>query len=177
MRVPIQVRRLPHAEGLPLPHYKHPGDSGMDVAAAIQDSRTIHPGQLMLVPTGFCFAVPPGYEIQVRSKSGKVTKKRLVVANQPGTVDAGYRGEVLVAIENAGANAASIERGEEIAQLVVAPVMRGELTEVQELDDTSRGDGGFGSTEVPRWFAFTIFVLSVVGPIGAAALLAFVVLV
>lgn len=146
MTVPVQVKRLPHSEGLPLPGYATQGAAGMDLLAAIAAPLTIPPGGRTLVPTGLAIALPPGYELQVRPRSGLALKNGIVLPNSPGTVDEDYRGELQVIVMNAGQEPFTIERGMRIAQVVLAPVVRATWREVPELDDTLRGAGGFGST-------------------------------
>lgn len=142
--VPVMVRRLPHGEGLALPAYATDGAAGMDVVSA-QDV-TIAPGGRHAVETGLAVAIPPGYEIQVRPRSGLALKYGVTVPNTPGTIDSDYRGELKVILINQGAAAFEIRRGDRIAQLVLAPVTRASWLEVAELDETARGEGGFGST-------------------------------
>ncbi|MBN9511015.1 MAG: dUTP diphosphatase [Alphaproteobacteria bacterium] len=146
MKVPVQVRRLPHAEGLPLPTYATAGAAGMDLIAAVSTPLTISPGERVLVPTGLTIALPSGYELQVRPRSGLALKHGIVLPNSPGTVDEDYRGELLVIVMNAGPTPFVVERGMRIAQAVVAPVVRAVWQEVDELPGTARGEGGFGST-------------------------------
>ena len=146
MTVPIAVRRLPHAEGLPLPAYATAGAAGMDLLAAVAEPLTLLPGARMLVPTGLAIALPPGYELQVRPRSGLALKHGIVLPNGPGTVDEDYRGELQVIVMNAGAAPFTIERGMRIAQAVLAPVVRARWHEVATLPPSGRGDGGFGST-------------------------------
>ena len=140
----IQIARLPHGEGLPLPAYATPGAAGMDVVAA--EDVDLAPGQRHAVATGFKVAIPEGYEVQVRPRSGLAIKHGVSVPNTPGTVDSDYRGELKVIVINLGAETFPIRRGERIAQLVPAAVTRAGWDEVKELDDTHRGAGGFGST-------------------------------
>ncbi|GGI75755.1 deoxyuridine 5'-triphosphate nucleotidohydrolase [Polymorphobacter multimanifer] len=137
---------LPHGEGLPLPAYATEGAAGMDVVAALDAPLELAPGARAAVPTGLTMAIPPGFEVQVRPRSGLAHKHGLTVANAPGTIDSDYRGEVKVLLVNLGADPISIERGMRIAQLVPAPVTRAALRVVAALDDTARGSGGFGST-------------------------------
>jgi dUTP pyrophosphatase len=144
--VEIQVTRLPHAEGLPLPSYATDGAAGMDLLAAVTEPLTIPPGGRALVPTGLCIALPQGHELQVRPRSGLALKHGITMPNTPGTVDEDYRGELQVIVLNAGAEPFTVERGMRIAQAVVAPVTRASWREVESLPDTSRGTGGFGST-------------------------------
>jgi len=142
----IEVVRLPHAEGLPLPSYATDGAAGMDLLAAVMSSVVIPPGGRMLVPTGLRIAIPPGYELQVRPRSGLALKNGIVLPNSPGTIDEDYRGELGVIVMNAGDAPFTVERGMRIAQAVIAPVVRASWHEVAELPDTARGTGGFGST-------------------------------
>jgi dUTP pyrophosphatase len=146
MSVVIQVRRLPHSDGLPLPAYATPGAAGMDLLAAVAAPVTIEPGKRALIPTGLAIALPPGFEMQVRPRSGLALRNGIVLPNSPGTIDEDYRGEVQVILLNAGDVPFTVERGMRIAQAIVAPVVRAEWQEVENLDDTSRSTGGFGST-------------------------------
>ena len=142
----IEVVRLPHAAGLPLPAYATAGAAGMDLLAAVAAPLTIPPGGRALVPTGLRIALPPGHELQIRPRSGLALKHGIVLPNSPGTIDEDYRGEVQVIILNAGAEAFTVERGMRIAQAVLAPVLRAAWREVELLPESSRGIGGFGST-------------------------------
>jgi dUTP pyrophosphatase len=142
--IEIAVRRLPHGEGLPLPSYASGGAAGMDVVAA--ESITLPPGGRHAVATGFAIAIPAGFEVQVRPRSGLALKHGITCLNTPGTIDSDYRGEVKVIIANLGDEPFEIFRGERIAQLVPAPVQRARFVEVEVLDTTDRGTGGFGST-------------------------------
>ncbi|GGZ93639.1 dUTP diphosphatase [Novosphingobium arvoryzae] len=142
--VPIPVKRLPHGEGLDLPAYATAGAAGMDVVSA--EDVTIAPGARYAVATGLALAIPAGYEIQVRPRSGLALKHGITVPNTPGTIDSDYRGELKVILINHGADAFEIRRGDRVAQLVLAPVTQGSWLEVSELDETARGEGGFGST-------------------------------
>jgi dUTP pyrophosphatase len=142
--VEVRIRRLPHGEGLALPAYATSGAAGMDVLAA--EDATLAPGARHAVATGFAVAIPPGYEIQVRPRSGLALKHGISVPNTPGTIDSDYRGELKVIVINHGAEPFAIARGDRIAQLVLAPVTQAQWEEVEELDDTARGAGGFGST-------------------------------
>lgn len=144
--VEIPVKRLDHAGDLPMPTYETTGSAGMDIRAA--EALIIGPGKRGLVGTGFAFAIPAGYEVQVRPRSGLALKKGVSVLNTPGTIDSDYRGEVKVILANLGDEDFAVERGDRIAQIVVAPVQRGNLMEVADLDETDRGAGGFGSTGV-----------------------------
>ena len=142
----MEVLRDPGAEGLDLPAYASAGAAGMDVRAAVAEPVTIAPGAIALVPTGLRVAVPMGYEIQVRPRSGLALKHGVIVVNSPGTIDADYRGPVGIILGNLGREPFVINRGDRIAQLVVAAVSRAAVQEVRELSATVRGDGGFGST-------------------------------
>jgi dUTP pyrophosphatase len=146
--VKIDIRQLPHGEGLALPAYQSAHAAGLDLLAAVpEDSPLIlSPGQRALVPTGLTIALPPGYEAQVRPRSGLASKHGVTVLNAPGTVDADYRGEIGVLLINHGEVPFSIRRGERIAQLVVTAVVRAELVPAAALSATDRGSGGFGST-------------------------------
>ena len=144
MTIAIRISRLPHGEGLPLPAYATPGAAGMDVVAA--EDLDLQPGQRHAVATGFRVAIPYGYEIQVRPRSGLAFKHGITVPNTPGTIDSDYRGELKVLLINHGSDPFPIRRGERIAQLVPAPVQKAAFAEVDELDETGRGAGGFGST-------------------------------
>ncbi|NNC46887.1 MAG: dUTP diphosphatase [Sphingomonas sp.] len=144
MTISIQLARLPHGEGLPLPAYASKGAAGMDVVAA--ENVTIRPGRRHAVATGFRVAIPEGYEIQVRPRSGLAFKHGITVPNTPGTIDSDYRGELKVLLINHGPADFEVKRGERIAQLVPAAVTLARFAEVEELDDTDRGAGGFGST-------------------------------
>jgi dUTP pyrophosphatase len=142
--VPVQLKRLPHGEGLDLPGYATEGAAGMDVVSA--EDVTIEPGARHAVATGLAVAIPPGYEIQVRPRSGLALKHGITVPNTPGTIDSDYRGELKVILINHGGEPFAIARGDRVAQLVLAPVTRAAWSEVGELDETGRGTGGFGST-------------------------------
>lgn len=145
-RVGVRIARLSGTEDLPLPLYKTEGAAGMDIFAANSDAVTILPGMRGVVPTGLRIAVPDGYEAQVRPRSGLARDFGVDVANSPGTIDADYRGEVQIILSNHGTEPFVIERGDRIAQLVVAPVSRVEWELAPDLDDTERGAGGFGHT-------------------------------
>ena len=142
--ITIQLTRLPHGEGLPLPAYATAGAAGMDVVAA--EDLILAPGARHAVATGFAIAIPEGYEVQVRPRSGLALKHGITCLNTPGTIDSDYRGEVKVILANLGGYPFTIARGERIAQLVAAPVQRAVFAEVATLDETARGAGGFGST-------------------------------
>ena len=144
MTVRIQIARLPHGEDLPVPSYATPGAAGMDVVAA--EDLDLAPGQRHAVATGFRVAIPEGYEIQVRPRSGLAFKHGISVPNTPGTIDSDFRGELKILLINHGTESFAIRRGDRIAQLVPAAVTLASFDEVEELDDTHRGAGGFGST-------------------------------
>jgi dUTP pyrophosphatase len=142
--IPVMVKRLPHFEGLELPAYATDGAAGMDVLAA--EDVTLAPGARHAVATGLAVAIPPGYEIQVRPRSGLALKHGISVPNAPGTIDSDYRGELKVILINHGAEPFSVRRGDRVAQIVLSPVVRLSWLKVEELDETQRGEGGFGST-------------------------------
>jgi len=142
--IEIELMRLPHGEGLPAPAYATDGAAGLDVVAA--EELTLAPGQRHAVATGFAIAIPPGYEVQVRPRSGLALKHGITCLNTPGTIDEDYRGEVKVILANLGDEPFDVRRGERIAQLVPAPVLKATFREVGELSETDRGAGGFGST-------------------------------
>jgi dUTP pyrophosphatase len=144
--VAIEVVRLPHAHGLPLPSYATEGAAGMDIVAAVSEPLVLAPGARALVPTGLRIAVPPGHELQVRPRSGLALRHGIVLPNSPGTIDEDYRGELQVIVLNAGTEPFTVERGMRIAQAVLAPVTRAAWREVDTLPESARGGGGFGST-------------------------------
>ena len=146
--VAVALQILPHGIGLPLPQYATAGSAGVDLAAALERPLELPPGGRIDVPTGVALALPPGWEGQVRPRSGLALKHGLTVLNSPGTIDADYRGEIRVILANLGTAPVTIVRGERIAQLVIAPVVRAEWQVVAELPTTRRGAGGFGSTGV-----------------------------
>ncbi|MET1416358.1 dUTP diphosphatase [Roseibium sp. HPY-6] len=146
MRVTLELKRLDHGKDLPLPAYQSDLAAGMDLIAAVDAPVTLAPGSRALVPTGLSMALPAGFEAQVRPRSGLAAKHGITVLNTPGTVDADYRGEVKVILINLGDAPFEIVRGERIAQMVIAPVLQATIEEVDELSDTARGSGGFGST-------------------------------
>ena len=146
--ITIQIRRKPGCRDVPLPQYMSDHAAGMDLCAACEHDVTIAPGEIWLTPCGFYMAVPPGFEAQVRPRSGLALKHGIFVPNSPGTIDSDYRGEVCVILGNVGSEPFVIRRGMRIAQMVIAPVTRAEVAEVERLDDTARGKGGFGHTGV-----------------------------
>lgn len=144
--LPISIKRLPNGGGLPLPAYASDGAAGMDIVAA--ESLTLRPGARAAVATGLAFAIPAGWEIQVRPRSGLALKNGITCLNTPGTIDSDYRGEVKVILANLSDEYFEVKRGDRIAQIVPAQVQRAVLVEVEDLDGTARGAGGFGSTGV-----------------------------
>ncbi|KRB86117.1 deoxyuridine 5'-triphosphate nucleotidohydrolase [Sphingomonas sp. Root710] len=142
--ISIRLKRLDHGAGLPLPAYATAHAAGLDVVAA--EDVTLAPGARYAVATGFAIAIPEGYEVQVRPRSGLALKNGITCLNTPGTIDADYRGEVKIILANLGSDPFEVKRGERIAQFVPAAVQRAAFAEVEELDDTARGTGGFGST-------------------------------
>jgi dUTP pyrophosphatase len=146
--IKVEIRQLPHGEGLPLPAYQSAHAAGLDLLAAVPEAApmTIVPGKYALVPTGLCIALPSGYEAQIRPRSGLALKHGVTVLNAPGTVDADYRGEVSVLLINHGDAPFKVRRGERIAQMVIAPVVQVELVAAVSLSATDRGSGGYGST-------------------------------
>ena len=142
----VAITRLPGAEDLPLPARATPGSAGVDLHAALDKDLVVEPGARALVPTGFALAVPPGYEAQVRPRSGLALRHGIVLPNAPGTIDSDYRGEVKVILLNAGREAFRVQRGDRVAQLIVAPVCRVEWREVEVLPASERGASGFGSS-------------------------------
>lgn len=144
----LRILRLPHGEGLALPAYETPGSAGMDLRAAVPEGQplTLRPGERALVPTGLKIALEPGWEAQIRPRSGLALKHGISAPNTPGTIDSDYRGEVGVILINLGQEPFVIRRGERIAQMVIAAVAQAQIVEVDSLDETARGAGGFGST-------------------------------
>ena len=145
-KVEVRIKRLNHGAGLPLPEYATSGAAGMDICAA--ESMTLRGGRRHAVAPGFAFAIPDGYEVQVRPRSGLALKNGITCLNTPGTIDSDYRGEVKVILANLGEDDFMINKGDRIAQLVVAPVTKAAMVEVESIDETTRGTGGFGSTGV-----------------------------
>ena len=144
--IAVKIMRLEHAGDFDLPAYETPGSAGMDLRAAVEADLTIAPGARALVPTGIAIALPPGYEAQVRPRSGLAMKHGITLLNAPGTIDSDYRGEIKAILANLGAESFTIRRGERIAQLVLAPVIRALWSLEESLPDSDRGEGGFGST-------------------------------
>jgi dUTP pyrophosphatase len=148
MRVRVEITRLPESEGLPVPVYMSELAAGADLCAAVQSELVLAPGERALVPTGFAIALPPGFEAQVRPRSGLAWRNGVTCLNSPGTIDADYRGPIQVLLVNLGTEPAVIRRGDRIAQLIVAPVVRASFESVDVLETTQRGAGGFGSTDL-----------------------------
>lgn len=146
--VELAIERLPEARDLPLPAYATSGSAGMDLMAAIERDVTLSPGERTLIPTGLRIAVPPGFEAQIRPRSGLAIKYGLSMVNTPGTIDSDYRGTVQVIVINHGSEPIVIQRGDRIAQMVICPVVRAKLIESDSLPETVRGDGGFGHTGI-----------------------------
>lgn len=147
-RPAVELKRLPHGAGLDLPAYQTAGSAGADLRAALAEPLVIEPGRYAAVPSGFAIAVPAGYEIQVRPRSGLAARHGVTVLNAPGTVDSDYRGELMALLVNHGSEPFTIRHGDRIAQLVLAPVHLATFAEVDGLGETVRGAGGFGSTGV-----------------------------
>ena len=146
--VTVSIKRRSGCEDISLPSYETAGSAGMDIAAAVEDDVVIGPGERSLIPCGFSMALPPGYEAQVRPRSGLAVKHGVSLVNAPGTIDSDYRGEVKVPVINHGSEPFTVTRGMRIAQMIVAPVSRTEFVEVEELPVTARGEGGFGHTGI-----------------------------
>lgn len=142
----LKIRKLPHGNSLPLPSYANPGDAGLDLYLACEDEISLRPHARILAPTGIQVQIPEGYEGQIRPRSGNAIKHGITVLNSPGTIDSGYRGEIGVILYNSSTVPIGLQRGHKIAQLVIAPVSRVDVVQVETLGDTDRGDGGFGST-------------------------------
>ena len=145
-KISVQIQILEHGQGLPLPKYETSGSAGMDVVAAVMEPMKIEAGRVGLVPTGLKVALPQGYEIQVRPRSGLALKKQITLLNTPGTIDSDYRGELKIIIANLGTEDFVVKRGDRIAQLVLSRVPQIDWELVPELDETVRGEGGFGHT-------------------------------
>lgn len=150
MKLSLSIQREPDALDLPLPTYATTGSAGVDLYAALEGERVIAPGERVSISTGIRIAIPEGYEAQVRPRSGLAIKHGIGMVNAPGTIDSDYRGIVKVLLINHGQEAFTIRRGDRIAQMVVCPVVRVEWSEVEALQETPRGDGGFGHTGVGR---------------------------
>ena len=147
-KIPIKITRLKGNKDLPLPEYESEGSSGMDIRAAVKEPVLLKPGETCLIPTGLSVSVPPGYEAQMRPRSGLALHHGVGMVNAPGTIDSDYRGEIGIIMINWGNEPFTIRRGDRIAQMIISKVYRAELSEVDALDTTSRGQGGFGHTGV-----------------------------
>ena len=148
--VTVEIKLLEHGHGLDLPHYATADSAGADILAAVDADVTLAPGSRAMIPSGFAMGLPPGYEAQVRPRSGLAARNGVTCLNTPGTIDADYRGEVKVILINLGEQLFTVHRGMRIAQMVIAPVTRAEWLPVADLDETARGEGGFGSTGTGR---------------------------
>lgn len=150
MSIDIAIKRLAHADGLPLPAYQSQGAAGLDLCAAVPTDQPVvlDPGERQLIPTGFALALPTSAEAQIRPRSGLALKKGVTVLNSPGTIDSDYRGEIGIILINHGNEPFSIQRGDRIAQMVIAPVSQARFRETDDLDRTERGAGGFGSSGI-----------------------------
>ena len=147
-RINIKIRRIKDSEDIPLPDYESEGSSGMDIRAAVKEPVTLMPGDIRLVPTGLAVSVPPGYEAQMRPRSGLALSYGIGMVNSPGTIDSDYRGEIGIVMINWGSESFLVKRGDRIAQMIISRVYRADLEEVEDLDATLRGKGGFGHTGV-----------------------------
>ena len=145
-RVKVEVKRTAAAADIPLPKYMTPGAAGMDLYAAVPHQEVLNPGEIKLVPTGLCISLPEGYEAQIRPRSGLALKHGITMVNTPGTIDADYRGEIGLIMINHGQAPFAINRGDRVAQMVLNKIARAEFIEVDNLDETGRSTGGFGST-------------------------------
>jgi len=145
-KIKLKIKTLPSADGLPLPEYQSKHASGVDLMAAVAGEVVIEPGKWSLVPTGLSVEIPDGYEAQIRPRSGLALKHGISLVNTPGTIDADYRGEIGIILINFGASDFVVKRGDRIAQMVIAPVVRAEIEVVEALSETRRNDGGFGHT-------------------------------
>lgn len=146
--IPVQVKRLKTDDDLPLPAYESEGSSGMDIRADLKEPIRLNPGEIRLVPTGLAVAVPPGYEAQIRPRSGLALKYGIGMVNSPGTIDSDYRGEIGIILINWGSRPFTVNRGDRIAQMIICRVFRADIVETDDLDATSRGQGGFGHTGI-----------------------------
>ena len=146
--IPVKIRRLENGNNMPLPVYESQGSSGMDIRASVKEHVLLKPGEIKLIPTGLAVSVPPGYEAQIRPRSGLALHHGIGMVNSPGTIDSDYRGEISIIMINWGTEAFAIKSGDRIAQMVFSRVYRADLVEVNDLDATSRGHGGFGHTGI-----------------------------
>ena len=146
--IAVKIRRLENNGDLPLPNYESEGSSGMDIRAAVKESVLLKPGEIGLIPTGLAVSVPRGYEAQIRPRSGLALKHGIGIVNSPGTIDSDYRGEIGLIMINWGQSPFAIRRGDRIAQMLITRVYRAEIIEVDDLESTQRGEGGFGHSGV-----------------------------
>ncbi|MGD8228813.1 MAG: dUTP diphosphatase [Desulfobacteraceae bacterium] len=147
-KIPIKIKRLGHMSDLPLPSYESEGSSGMDLRASVKEPVLLHPGEISLIPTGLAVSVPRGYEAQIRPRSGLALKHGIGIVNSPGTIDSDYRGEIGIIVINWGQRPFTIRRGDRIAQMIITKVCQAHFIEVDLLDSTGRGEGGFGHSGV-----------------------------
>jgi len=147
-RIKVKIRRLDEGMGMPLPYYESEGSSGIDLRAAIEGEVLLESGEIKLIPTGLAVSIPYGYEGQIRPRSGLALKYGIGVANSPGTIDSDYRGEIGIIVINWGKSSCRIKRGDRIAQMVITKVCRADIIEVDDLDPTPRGEGGFGHSGI-----------------------------
>jgi dUTP pyrophosphatase len=147
-KIAVKVMRFKDSEDLPLPSYESRGSSGMDIRASVKDPILLQPGEIRFVRTGLAVSIPRGYEAQIRPRSGLALRHGIGIVNSPGTVDSDYRGEIGIILVNWGTKPFTIRRGDRIAQMIICKVYHGELVEVDNLDNTTRGNGGFGHTGV-----------------------------
>lgn len=146
--IEIKIKRVNNNKDLPLPGYESSGASGMDIRAAVTEELMLEPGDIKLIPTGLAISVPEGYEAQIRPRSGLALKYGIGIVNSPGTIDSDYRGEIRIIMINWGRKDFEIKRGDRIAQMIISKVYRAEVSEAGDLDDTKRGEGGFGHSGV-----------------------------
>ncbi len=147
-RIVIKIKRLESGIDLPLPNYETEGSSGMDIRASVREPVLLEPGEIKLIPTGMAVSIPQGYEGQIRPRSGLALKHGIGLINSPGTIDSDYRGEIAVIMINWGEKSFTIRRGDRIAQMIISKVHRADLVEVDDLDSTKRGGGGFGHSGI-----------------------------
>ena len=147
-KIPVKIKRLKEDHDLPLPDYETEGSSGMDIRASVTEDISVNPGEIKLIPTGLALSIPPGYEGQIRPRSGLALKHGIGMVNAPGTIDSDYRGELGLIVINWGKKPFTIKRGDRIAQIIICKVYRADLFEAEDLDSTPRGEGGFGHSGV-----------------------------
>jgi dUTP pyrophosphatase len=147
-KIPVKITRLQKDNDLPLPTYESEGSSGMDIRADVTEPVLLNPGEIKLIPTGFAVSVPPGYEAQIRPRSGLALKHGIGLVNSPGTIDSDYRGEIGIIMTNWGSESFFIRKGDRIAQMIISKVYKADFVVTDSLDETSRGEGGFGHTGI-----------------------------